>query len=412
MSKSKIDLIEEKVGNFKQYLEEQNAKGIGCVSISKVVGVHYSVVLSYMKKFGIKSNREEHNNKVKLQKELESRYGDLDSFVRSRRLLGQKIKTIAEELGINPYTLSLWSKEWNHEKKRMPPELDRLERQFGGKFKDFLEQEYLIKKRVIRDIGSELELNADSLVTYLRYFGLPIRKLQEAVEVREGIVQLEKLEETERQILYGSLMGDGCITCHVKDNVICGNAWFIEEHCEAQEEYLRWKAQYLTRFGKQQFYSIVKEDKTKALIFKTSHLEILTKLRSIFYIQNGQRGIKTINRVILDDLAELGLAIWYQDDGSYNRTNKSASMATQGFTYNEHLIMQKYFKERWNLDILIHKTHMSKREGGFNQTKSEYWHLYFPVSETQKFFDLIRPHMHSTMLYKIGQELVEPDYMI
>ena len=69
MSKAKIDLIEKKVGNFEQYLTEQNAKGIGCVSISKVVGVHYSVVLNYMKKFGIKSNKEEHNNKVKLQKE-------------------------------------------------------------------------------------------------------------------------------------------------------------------------------------------------------------------------------------------------------------------------------------------------------------------------------------------------------
>ena len=65
--------------------------------------------------------------------------------------------------------------------KRMPPELDRLENKFNGKFKEFLEQEYLVKKRTIRDIGSELELNADSLVTYLRYFKLPIRRLQEAL---------------------------------------------------------------------------------------------------------------------------------------------------------------------------------------------------------------------------------------
>lgn len=400
MSKAKIDLIEKKVGNFEQYLTEQNAKGIGCVSISKVVGVHYSVVLNYMKKFGIKSNKEEHNNKVKLQKELESKYGNLDLFVKKRRLLGQKVKTIAEELDMNPYTLSLWCREWNHERKRMPPELDRLENKFNGKFKEFLEQEYLVKKRTIRDIGSELELNADSLVTYLRYFKLPIRRLQEAVEVREGIVQIEELEESEKQIVYGSLMGDGCVSCHVKDEVICGNAWFIEEHCEVQEEYLRWKAKYLIRLG-EQFYPITKEDGRKALIFKTSHLEIFTKLRNLFYVQNGRRGIKTINRVILDELSELGLAIWYQDDGSYNQPNKSASIATEGFTYEEHLIMQEYFKERWNLDVLIHKTHMSKKEGGFKQNRKEYWHLYFPVSETQKFFNLIRPYIHSTMQYKI-----------
>ena len=63
--------------------------------------------------------------------------------------------------------------------------------------------------------------------------------------------------------------------------------------------------------------------------------------------------------------------------------------------------MQEYFKERWNLDVLIHKTHMSKKEGGFKKNRKEYWHLYFPVSETQKFFNLIRPYIHSTMQYKI-----------
>lgn len=370
-----------------------NDEGKGCVSIAKELGINKTIVLNYMKKFGIKRTKKEHNNRIQIQRELEKKYGNLKECVTKRIKNGQLIKDLAKELEVNPYTLSLWCKEWNicTDREGRPIEFYRLQKRFGGKLKEFLEEEYLKKKRTIRDIGTELRLKGDLLKRFLQYFEISIRGRAEANIIRDNVPEISELTYNEEQIIYGSLMGDGTVSCHIKDDKIEGNVWFSERHSIEQKEYLEWKSTQLKRLNVQ-FY--IKENEYVNL--KTSHLKILTELRQKFYTP-----IKRVTKDILNRIHTLGLAVWYQDDGCYNKTNRNAIICTHNFSYNEHLLMQEYFKERWNLDVRIHRRE-SKESGKFKSNYKEYYYLYVPVKDTPRFFEIIKPYIHETMLYKIG----------
>ena len=59
-----------------------------------------------------------------------------------------------------------------------------------------------------------------------------------------------------------------------------------------------------------------------------------------------------------------------------------------GCSYNEHLLIQKYFKERWNIEVTIQKD-------------GEQFMIYFPKKSKEKFAKLIKPYVIESMSYKI-----------
>jgi hypothetical protein len=42
----------------------------------------------------------------------------------------------------------------------------------------------------------------------------------------------------------------------------------------------------------------------------------------------------------------LSLAVWYQDDGSFNKQNRVVRIATMCFTYKENMVLKNYFYEK------------------------------------------------------------------
>lgn len=53
-----------------------------------------------------------------------------------------------------------------------------------------------------------------------------------------------------------------------------------------------------------------------------------------------------------------GLAYWYMDDGTCSRKSgdyQAYKLSTQGFTYDDQLILQEALKRQFNLDFNIHK---------------------------------------------------------
>lgn len=118
-----------------------------------------------------------------------------------------------------------------------------------------------------------------------------------------------------------------------------------------------------------------------------------------FYINRT----KVVTRQLLNKLKPLGLAVWYMDDGQlclHNLKNgkiksRRARIWSMSFTYEEHLIIQTYFKDVWNIDVKIYN---SMKKGGIK------YYLEFNATNFVKFREIIKDYIIPTMLYKIDMK--------
>ena len=127
--------------------------------------------------------------------------------------------------------------------------------------------------------------------------------------------------ETEKQIFYGSILGDGCLFQQTQTK----NYSYSEKHSLKQEAYLRWKVGHLNALKPRVHYIRDKSAFVEEMIqLQTSSSEFFTELREELYPKN----IKIVSRSLLDRLQPLGLAIWIMDDGtlykeSYHKKNST-----------------------------------------------------------------------------------------
>lgn len=81
------------------------------------------------------------------------------------------------------------------------------------------------------------------------------------------------------------------------------------------------------------------------------------------------------------------------DDGCLcnHKGNRWGKLCTECFNYEEHILLQKYFKDKWNIDVSI------------KQEKGKYYFLRFNVSALRKLFALIYNYVLCvpSMIYKI-----------
>lgn len=172
------------------------------------------------------------------------------------------------------------------------------------------------------------------------------------------VIQYIKRNYINKQILYGSLLGDGCVSIYLRNN-----GSFAEGHCIAQKDYVLWKNKYLN-------IGIYEND---CHIRSSRSDPWCVKLRKEFYPD----GKKVVTEKILNKIDKLALLIWYLDDGSINGDNRIA-IATHCFTYDEHLIMKKYFKDRWKFETKIYKI-------------GKYCYFKFPARTTRKLLSILQP---------------------
>lgn len=178
------------------------------------------------------------------------------------------------------------------------------------------------------------------------------------------------ISENVQQVLIGSLLGDGSIPFRQKG--IC----FSEGHSVKQLDYLKWKVGLLSPcFGGSLSIG------HKMTSFRTRSHPKFTEMRRLWY-PNGK---KRLPEGEFQKLNELGLAIWYMDDGNYNYSQHICTLPIYSRKGQENFI-QKWFKERWGLNPHI----------TYGPT------LQFSVKDSDKLLHLIAPHIHPSMVYKLG----------
>jgi len=202
-------------------------------------------------------------------------------------------------------------------------------------------------------------------------------KKREKSKSQRGSGRHSALSEDQMQVALGTVLGDGYLYPY---NHLARLQW---THCKEQEEYLRWK-----------LYIFGCEDKIKLQrggfgnrIQRLGRTVGWAQLK--FLCDEIYKDKKRISMEILERLKELGLAIWFMDDASFNKKKRYYTLYTNGYSYEENLIIQEFFRKKWNLkcSVLLDK-------------KSNTFFISFPKNASAKIRLMISPYLIKSMEYK------------
>ncbi len=295
-------------------------------------------------------------------------------------------KTINKKFGINFCVKNIYNwinKEWIPYSPEPP--------------RDLLYDLYYKKKLSMGQIAKRLKIGKTSVKRYLKRYKIKIRSSKEGQKLRLqqdgkfGGYFKEKLTNKQKQLLIGTLLGDGTLRLGKRNT----NAGLKIQHSEKDKDYLKFKHSILKNFvtGKIIREKKINKDTNKSylsqLFITITHPEF-TEFHKLFYKIKK----KIVTNKILSKLKPFGLAIWIMDDGYYNKVGKFMDLYTMNFTHKEHLIMQDWFKEKYGIfpKINYHK-------------QADKYYLRFNLSDTQKLVRIIQSYIINSMKRKIGLEI-------
>lgn len=195
----------------------------------------------------------------------------------------------------------------------------------------------------------------------------------------------EEITQKQKELLFGSLLGDGFLNFKYKDEKVLGNFRFIEEHGEKQEEYLRYKGEILKNLLSKSGISCRERIDTR---FKNPNYKIFTlRTRAILDLEDFYNMFYNKRKKIVPKdltlLTPFALAIWFMDDGCDHFPGYKLS--TNNFSKEEVIRLSKYLKNKYLLDTTINN-------------KNE---IYIKSNSARLFTSLIQEYVIDSMKYKL-----------
>ncbi|MBS3114384.1 hypothetical protein J4448_04745 [Candidatus Woesearchaeota archaeon] len=221
-----------------------------------------------------------------------------------------------------------------------------------------------------------------------------LHKSQNSIRIKASRLNLKKnshiyrnnlqLNPEEEQIIIGGLMGD----LHCRIARTSKYARLEGGHGFNQKDYLIYKINLLQRL------KWTTRKSKQGILYQSRSFPCLNYYYHLFYKNNK----KIVNSSILEKLDKLGLLIWYMDDGTYHKRDRRAFLHTNCFSYDEQLIIQKYFEEKWGIYT---KVYISQ---GKNKYNGKVWYyISFPTEETKKLHKLFNSYdIPECMKYKFN----------
>lgn len=192
-----------------------------------------------------------------------------------------------------------------------------------------------------------------------------------------------KYSKDKTGLLVGMLLGDAYLT---------KTGCLGIGHSIKQKDYLLYKKdrlKYFFTFSYTERYC--GENKQYLECFIRSNITPYLKLmRKIWYKPN-----KVLSKKMVYKISEEGLAYWYLDDGSllFQRDkekkieSRKGYLNTQGFSYEENVLLQEVLKNKFDINTKIHKD-------------GKYFRLYLNSNELRKLLKIISPYIPKSMKYK------------
>lgn len=190
-----------------------------------------------------------------------------------------------------------------------------------------------------------------------------------------------ELNEEEKQILYGMLLGDGYIFQGKKHPT---STYFEVWHGVRQLQYLVWVEKKLSRFGAhikaRTAYNSVVQRFTSQLLCRTINHFLFSELGEEFYDMEG----KIVPDSVLKELGALGLATWFMDDG--NNNNGYISLNVAAFREKDREKLLGILKDRFALPFTLHRDYLGLRK-----------------KYAEDFFKVVEPYLLPLFSYKLGK---------
>jgi len=206
------------------------------------------------------------------------------------------------------------------------------------------------------------------------------------------LVRLPYPSDDQWQIILGGLLGDASLAADGRYHI---------GHSTSQQDYFQWKRQALgvflnhvsTRRNSVGAYS------RKEFLYArgVSDYPPFVDLAKELYVTVAGRRVKRVTKTTLDKIGPLGLAVWYQDDGSrqvVGRRFAGCSLATHGFSPADVAALLAWLRDRWGLVAKAVSRGVSAR----GVVKQE---IRLGVRHTLRFWDIIRGYVHPSLSYKV-----------
>lgn len=218
------------------------------------------------------------------------------------------------------------------------------------------------------------------LSLYFKYHIESIRFIRRKLKLSPN-KRYPELSLVQKSVLIGTLLGDGALQKGVKTWNPVGKI----EHSQTQLEYLLYKKNLI---GEITCKLTLKDryDKRTDKIYKTCWFTLCTHpFLTLIYDKLYQNKKKIISKELLEEyFSDLSLALLYQDDGNKTRDN-SYEISLCDFDRNSLETFINFMKLKYDIDCTIRANHK----------------IYIRRNSCSKFIDIIKPYMHSSMLYKL-----------
>nr|WP_081748594.1 intein-containing recombinase RecA [Nocardiopsis sp. CNT312] len=212
------------------------------------------------------------------------------------------------------------------------------------------------------------------------------------------------LSEQQRQVVLGSVMGDGTLSPNTRGR---DGTRFRMGHGADQAAYLEWKVSLLGNIG------CSRTTNGKGAVFADfTPLPELAELREAVYFGDGK---KHLSWEYLKRLTPLALAVWYMDDGCFTLRSKGAQTRTEGGSGRIEICVEamspgtrerltEHLRDTYELDCKL-VLHGSRRIP----------FIQFTTAASAQFQKIVAPYVHESMGYKLlprfqGQCEVAPEF--
>lgn len=202
--------------------------------------------------------------------------------------------------------------------------------------------------------------------------------------------------------LYGLFLGDGSYKY----------GWIRNQHTNKQRFYCEWLETIFLKFGLKTATSYDYMMHTNLGDAMYSSVRVKVPKKFYFETQNkcfDDNNKKIVSDYVLSNINSFGLLLWFLDDGQLhvsfkdNRAKRFAMLNTQSFSLEENQKIAKMFKDRFDIDLRIHKD-----SSGFEKYKDKvYYRLYFNATNFRKFYDIVReylPYIPKEFEYKFNMQ--------
>ena len=182
------------------------------------------------------------------------------------------------------------------------------------------------------------------------------------------------LSEVQREIIVGSLLGDGAMRCKT-------NALLEINHSFRQAGYVGWKFRHLADLVRTPPKVRRSNGKRLAYRFVTRSLPELTPYFHLFYA-TGKKRVPEL------ELTPLVLAVWFMDDGC--RSRSSVYLNTQQFDLESQSTLLLSLHEQWGIEATLNRDKL-------------YHRIRVSVEGTRRLARIIGSYLLPELRYKLPQ---------